>query len=110
MKKFSDERIGNLTVVVKNPQLIPRMRSLFTIIVRITYSNPPAQGAQIEKGILGDPESKENWLAYIQTMAHRIKAMRKKLREELEQLETPGSWKHITEQIGMFSYTGLSSK
>ena len=34
--------------------------------------------------------------------------MRKGLRERLEKLGTPGSWKHITEQIGMFSFTGLS--
>ena len=34
--------------------------------------------------------------------------MRKGLQERLEKLGTPGSWKHITEQIGMFSFTGLS--
>ena len=37
--------------------------------------------------------------------------MRKALRENLEELNgQPGSWKHITEQIGMFSFTGLSEK
>ena len=25
----------------------------------------------------------------------------------LEELETPGTWNHITDQIGMFSFTGL---
>lgn len=36
--------------------------------------------------------------------------MRRLLRNELERIQTPGTWSHITEQIGMFSYTGLSEK
>lgn len=36
--------------------------------------------------------------------------MRKLLREELENLKTPGSWDHVTNQIGMFSYTGLNEE
>ena len=36
--------------------------------------------------------------------------MRLGLRERLEKLGTPGAWDHITAQIGMFSYTGLSGK
>jgi len=27
---------------------------------------------------------------------------------KLEELGTPGTWSHITEQIGMFSFTGLT--
>lgn len=34
--------------------------------------------------------------------------MRVALRENLEKLKTPGKWEHITQQIGMFSYTGLT--
>lgn len=36
--------------------------------------------------------------------------MRQALRDKLESLSTPGSWDHITQQIGMFSYTGLDRK
>lgn len=36
--------------------------------------------------------------------------MRKALRKNLEELGTIGTWNHITDQIGMFSYTGLSGK
>lgn len=42
------------------------------------------------------------------SMSSRIKTMRKLLRDEIESLNTPGTWNHITEQIGMFSYTGLN--
>jgi len=41
-------------------------------------------------------------------MTNRIKDMRKALRENLETLGTTGTWNHITDQTGMFSYTGLS--
>lgn len=43
-------------------------------------------------------------------MSGRIIEMRKTLQGKLEELGTPGSWKHITSQIGMFSFTGLSEK
>lgn len=46
----------------------------------------------------------------IKIMSSRIIKMRKALRQRLEELETPGTWDHITEQIGMFSYTGLNGK
>ena len=44
----------------------------------------------------------------IKVMADRIINMRVGLRERLEKLGTPGDWSHISSQIGMFSYTGLS--
>lgn len=41
-------------------------------------------------------------------MSSRIIEMRKSLRTELETLGTPGTWNHVTNQIGMFSFTGLN--
>lgn len=41
-------------------------------------------------------------------MSGRIIDMRKSLRSNLEALGTPGKWNHITDQIGMFSFTGLT--
>lgn len=46
----------------------------------------------------------------IRTMSSRIIEMRKALRAALEKLGAPGTWEHITSQIGMFSYTGLNGK
>lgn len=45
---------------------------------------------------------------HICTMSNRIKEMRTSLYERLVRLGTPGSWEHITQQIGMFCYTGLT--
>ncbi|CDQ93139.1 unnamed protein product [Oncorhynchus mykiss] len=36
--------------------------------------------------------------------------MRASLQAKLQALETPGTWDHITQQIGMFSFTGLNPK
>ena len=36
--------------------------------------------------------------------------MRKLFRENLEEVGAKGSWNHVTDQIGMFSYTGLTQK
>ena len=38
----------------------------------------------------------------------RIRKMRTFLRNKIEEIGVKGSWAHITEQIGMFSFTGLS--
>ena len=75
---------------------------------RANYSNPPSHGARIVSTILNTPELKAEWRENVKTMADRIILMRSELRSRLEKLSTPGSWLHITEQIGMFCFTGLN--
>jgi hypothetical protein len=41
-------------------------------------------------------------------MAERIKAMRAALLEALRRRGTPGNWSHVTSQIGMFTFSGLT--
>lgn len=67
-------------------------------------------GAHIVAKILGKEEYYEQWKAQLLVVANRIKQMREILRKELERLNTPGTWNHITDQIGMFTYTGLNKK
>ena len=43
-------------------------------------------------------------------MSDRIRAMRKELYQALKANGTPGTWEHIINQIGMFSFTGLTRK
>ena len=50
----------------------------------------------------------ESWKRDVETMSGRIIEMREVLYNKLtNELKTPGDWKHITRQIGMFSFTGL---
>ncbi|KAF2361928.1 Aminotransferase class I/classII [Trinorchestia longiramus] len=104
-----NERIGNMVVVLKDSSVIPALRSQITLLVRANYSNPPSHGARIVSSVLNNPKLFEDWRACIRTMSSRIQEMRVGLRERLEKLGTPGAWDHITSQIGMFSYTGLSA-
>ncbi len=41
-------------------------------------------------------------------MSNRIKTMRTQLYDALKEVGAPGDWTHIINQIGMFSYTGLT--
>ncbi|KAJ6002551.1 hypothetical protein N7451_005098 [Penicillium sp. IBT 35674x] len=82
--------------------------SQLAILQRSEISNPPAYGARIASRILNDPVLFKEWEDDLRTMSGRILEMRAGLRERLEKKGTPGNWDHITSQIGMFSFTGLS--
>lgn len=84
--------------------------SQLAILQRSEISNPPAYGARIASIILNDPKLFAQWQEDLRTMSGRIIKMREGLRARLEAKGTPGSWEHITNQIGMFSFTGLSEK
>jgi len=104
----TDERVGNLTVVVKDAAVLPAIKSQITLLIRANYSNPPNHGARVVGTVLNDPQLFQQWKGHIKVMADRIISMREGLRQRLETLGTPGTWNHITDQIGMFSFTGLS--
>lgn len=90
---------------------ISRIGSQLAVLQRSEISNPPAYGARIASLVLNDAALFAEWEANLRTMSGRIIDMRTALRTHLEQLNgRPGSWKHITDQIGMFSFTGLSEK
>lgn len=103
-----NQRVGNLAIVVKDSTSVEPIKSQLALLVRIYYSNPPAAGARIVAKVLNDSTLLGEWKQAIQDMSSRIITMRKALRQHLEDLKTPGTWQHITDQIGMFSYTGLN--
>lgn len=74
------------------------------------YSNPPVHGARLVALVLSNPEMKKRWEQELKEVAGRILQMRALLRKKLEEMKVKGTWNHITDQIGMFSYTGLSVK
>jgi aspartate/tyrosine/aromatic aminotransferase len=47
-------------------------------------------------------------LVELKEMSDRIKRMRHELYDAIKKNGTPGTWEHIIDQIGMFSYTGLT--
>lgn len=102
------ERAGAFSVVAANKDEADRVMSQIKIIVRPMYSNPPIHGARIVTEILSNPELKEEWLGNVKLMADRIISVRSTLRENLKQLGSSRNWQHITDQIGMFCFTGMT--
>lgn len=103
-----NERCGALVSVCGDPEEARAVRSQLCKLQRALISNPPAHGARIVARVLGDPALHQAWLGDLATMVGRIKHMRQSLYDALKRLGTPGRWEHVIEQIGMFSYTGLS--
>lgn len=101
------ERVGALSIVCRDAEEKARVDSRVKIVVRPMYSNPPIHGARIVSTILQDVGLKSLWLSEVKLMADRIIAMRSALKAELERLGSARDWSHITDQIGMFCFTGL---
>ncbi|OUM65228.1 hypothetical protein PIROE2DRAFT_41865, partial [Piromyces sp. E2] len=104
------ERCGCLTMICNTASAMERCRSQLAYIARAHVSNPPAFGAKIATLIMNTPELFYEWEENLAVMSGRIIQMRKRFYSILLELNTPGNWKHIIEQIGPFCYTGLSVK
>ena len=110
-KSFSlyGERVGGLSIVTADADEAARVLSQVKIAVRTTYSNPPTHGAALVSRVLGDATLRAQWDAELGAMRDRIKAMRRSLREGLE-AHGITDMGFVTEQVGMFSYCGLSAQ
>jgi aspartate aminotransferase len=104
------ERTGALHVLVNDAKTAPAVHSQLNLVIRASFSNPPKYGALIVAAVLKDPKLFDQWRESLRIMSGRIIAMRQALYDALIALNTPGDWKHIITQIGMFSYTGLTAK
>lgn len=102
------ERVGAFSLVCADAAEVKRVDSQLKILIRPMISNPPIHGARIASEILKDPKLYEQWLAEVKGMADRIITMRALLKENLEKLGSKHDWSHITSQIGMFAYTGMT--
>ena len=104
------ERSGALHFVCGTDKEAARVLSQVKILVRTNYSSPPKHGARIAAAILNDAGMRQQWLDELVVVCRRMNDMRAALRGSLEKQGVPGDWSHITTQIGMFSFTGLTVK
>jgi aromatic-amino-acid transaminase len=111
-KNFSlyGERVGALSVVCADADTATRVLGQLKATVRKIYSSPPAFGAQLVSTILSNQELTQQWQDELGKMRERMKEMRHKLRAVLESLIPDADVSYLTEQRGMFSYTGLSGE
>ena len=109
-KSFSlyGERVGGLSVVCESKDEAGRVLSQLKIVIRTNYSNPPIHGGTVVATVLNTPELRTLWEKELGEMRVRIKAMRQKLVDGLKAAGVKEDMGFITQQIGMFSYSGLS--
>jgi aromatic-amino-acid transaminase len=109
-KSFSlyGERVGALSVLCENKEEAARVLSQLKIVIRTNYSNPPTHGGQVVAMVLNTPELRKLWEKELGDMRLRIKQMRISLVEKLKAAGVKRDMSFITEQIGMFSYSGLT--
>lgn len=110
-KSFSlyGERVGALSVVCASPDEAKRVLSQLKRVIRTNYSNPPIHGAQVVSTVLSNPELRALWEAELAGMRERIRNMRLELRSRLEAALPGRNFEFITQQQGMFSYSGLNA-
>lgn len=109
-KNFSlyRERVGSLSIVCPTQSAAEAVQSQVNRVIRSNYSNPPAHGAEIVNLILRDGELQKTWEQEVATMRDRINGMRQSLVDTLAAKGVPGDYGFITQQRGMFSFSGLT--
>ena len=101
------ERFGMVHIVTTDSGIAERVMSQLKMVIRPMYSSPPIHGAKIAARILSDEILYAMWLSELKEVSARINKVRVELADALEKRNC-GDWSHITRQIGMFSYTGMT--
>lgn len=106
------ERVGILHVVTppNEDDTAKCCQSQLELLARCQYSSPPAFGAMVASRIMEDDALRRDWEEELRSMFQRINKMRVLLRKHLEGKMGSYDWSHITDQVGMFSYSGLSEE
>ncbi|MEJ6392701.1 amino acid aminotransferase [Gymnodinialimonas sp. 2305UL16-5] len=102
------ERTGALTLMGAEAGHAQTAFAAAENMIRTNYSMPPDHGAQVVTTILTDPDLRAGWAAELAQMRGRIADMRQSLRQMLEQRQVTRDLSFLTDQKGMFSYTGFT--
>ncbi|XP_021962941.1 aspartate aminotransferase, mitochondrial [Folsomia candida] len=101
------ERVGAFSFICSSKEEADKVMSQLKIVIRPLYSNPPVHGARIAAELLNDSSLRGQWLAEVKGMADRVISMRNQLKDNLKKEGSSRNWSHITDQIGMFCFTGM---
>ncbi|KAI6191886.1 Aspartate aminotransferase [Aphelenchoides bicaudatus] len=105
-----NERVGTLIVFSQDKSKMAEIKQYLHNIARSIYTNPPIHGARIVTRILQANYYKQQWAVEVQMIYKRTMAMRKALRQQLEEKQTPGTWNHLTDSHGLFVLLGLNDE
>jgi aspartate/tyrosine/aromatic aminotransferase len=102
------ERVGFLTIISSNSEVVPKIGSQIKYLIRGNYSNPPLHGARIVSTILKSQELTLEWKTELNNMCERVKEMRRALVAALLVQGKGSNFAYMEKQIGLFSFSGLS--
>ncbi|WP_224816105.1 amino acid aminotransferase [Hasllibacter sp. MH4015] len=101
------ERTGALTIMARAAEDIGAIQGAAETVIRSNYSMPPSHGARIVAAVLDDPALTADWSEELDEMRKRIASVRQTLRTMLEERQVTKDLSFVTDQTGMFSYTGF---
>jgi len=102
------ERVGALSIVTGSADEAARVLSQLKRVIRTNYSNPPTHGGRAVATVLTTPELRRLWEQELGQMRERIKVMRRQLVDKIRSHRADFDFSFVTEQRGMFSYSGLT--
>ena len=102
------QRVGSLSIVGKDADEAKAVVSQLKSLIRPSYSNPPRHGVRVVNTILGNDTLRASFVEECKGMADRINSMRIELKQNLIDAGSVRNWDHITTQIGMFAFSGLT--
>lgn len=101
------ERAAPLHIITQDASNCDAIKAQLGEIALGLYLTPLGHGARIIKTVLGDENLRQEWTEELKVLVNRLNSVRDKLYNALIKCEAPGSWQHIKNQHGMFSFTGL---
>lgn len=104
------QRTGCFSLVCSDADEAARVESQVKIVARAIWSSPPLHGARVCQYILQDEKLKQQWFDEVKGMADRIISMRHALKDGLKEAGSTKNWDHVTSQIGMFCYSGMTGE
>jgi len=105
-----NERVGAITIVGNSTGAAEIALGHAKQRIRANYSNPPSHGGAVVSTILEDKELRKQWQEELTAMRTRINEMRKLFVDTLKKKGAKRDFSFITQQKGMFSFSGLSKE
>lgn len=103
-----NERVGALTILCETAEQAEASFTQIKRCIRTNYSNPPSHGSAVVAEILNDPELFALWESEVKAMRTRIHEMRSLFVNTLRIKGVSQDFSFISQQQGMFSFSGLT--
>lgn len=103
-----DERVGSLSLVFSDPQVVSSWEASIRTVTRTTYSFPPVHGSLIATEILTNDELYTEWVNELDELRNYIDYRRDLVLNKMDELNITDKYLNYTKQKGMFMCLQLS--